>query len=86
MYSIIALILLKAEVEKTEHHLVVVYNPYIKEDPRKNGEMWSKSYLNNKKKNKKILELLNEQYDPSVLQFISDTTNNAYVYDIRDVL
>lgn len=44
VYSIIAFINLKID-EKIQHNLVVIYNPYIKEDPRKNGEIWSKSYL-----------------------------------------
>ncbi|CDW89712.1 cysteine protease family c02 [Stylonychia lemnae] len=84
VYSIIAFICLKVD-EKIQHNLIVIYNPYISEDLRKNGEIWSKAYLLNAKKNKKIIEMIQSQYDLSVYQFISDKENNAYTYDFKDV-
>lgn len=56
LYSIIGIIKLK--VDKTIHNLVVIYNPFMKEDQRKGGEFWSKSFLLNNKKNKKYIEAL----------------------------
>eukprot|EP00347_Sterkiella_histriomuscorum_P010784 403374933 len=84
VYSIIAFIHLKIDA-KISHNLIVIYNPYTKEDSRKNGELWSKSYLQNTKKNQKMIDLLKQEYDPSVYEFISDSNNQAFTYDFRDV-
>jgi hypothetical protein len=53
VYVIVGTIQIKNDsAEKAlPHCLAIVYNPYISEDPRKNGELWSKSFLSDKKKN-----------------------------------
>lgn len=76
VYAMIGMIQIKV-LEKIEkvHNLVVIHNPYIKEDPRKAGEMWGKVYLNNVKKNKKIIDLIIKGYGQEVYEFIADKTN-----------
>lgn len=85
IYAIIAMLQLKMDA-KTTHNIGVMYNPYIQEDPRKNGEIWSKGFLTNTKKNKKYIDLINSNYDPSVYKFITDKESNVYTYDLKDVL
>lgn len=53
-YAIIGFICIKSESGKTgiPHQLAIIHNPYLQDgDMRRNGEMWSKSYLLNTKKN-----------------------------------
>ena len=63
VYAMIGMIQVKV-VDKIErvHNLIVVNNPYIKDDPRSSGEMWGKVYLNNVKKNKKVIDLIIKGY------------------------
>jgi hypothetical protein len=71
---------------KQANNIAVVYNPYISEDPRKSGELWSKVYINNTKKNKKIIDAIISNYGQEVYNFISDKANNVYTYDFFDIL
>lgn len=79
VYAIVGLI-------KATDLLTVVYNPYIDEDPRKNGEMWSKSFLQNVKKNKKHIDLIVDNFGEDVYKFIADPKSNVYLYDFMDIL
>ena len=60
IYSIVSFICIKSEsgTKGIPHSLAVVYNPYIKEDPRKSGEMWGKPFLQNTRKNKRFIDLI----------------------------
>lgn len=85
VYAMIGMIQLKPD-PKTTHNLVVIYNPYLNEDPRKAGEMWGKVYLANVKKNKKLIDLIVQGYGQEVYDFITEKGNNVYCYDFIDIL
>lgn len=63
-----------------------MYNPWIEEDPRKSGEMWSKMFLSNTKKNKRFIDLIVQSFGEEVYNYITDEHSNVYLYDFMDIL
>jgi hypothetical protein len=63
-----------------------VHNPFIKEDPRKANEQWSKAWLKDEAKNKKLVDAIVKGYGQAVYDFVSDPDSKVYLYDFMQIL
>jgi hypothetical protein len=58
----------------------------LNEDPRKNGEIWSKSFLQDTKKNQKNIDLIKRGLGENFYNTLIDPADNMYLYDFIDIL
>jgi hypothetical protein len=56
------------------------------EDPRKNGEIWSKLFLQDTKKNQKNIDLIKRGLGEEFYNTLIDPTDHLYLYDFLDIL
>ncbi len=64
----------------------VLYNPYLSEDPRKGGEMWSKQFLRDKQKNQKYIDTIKKGFGQEVYNTLIEPSGNLFLYDFIDIL
>ena len=86
LYAIVGLISIDQPSGKAQHCLTVVHNPFIAGDTRRIGDIWSKSFFKDTKRNQIMIDQIIERYGEAVYNFITDETNNIYIYDFMDIL